>query len=91
MQVIENEISNKDYQYNMYFHGFWLDFAWPDAKICIEIDGKQHLECPQQIERDKRKNALLAEHGWELLRVSWKDMHNDSKFYIEKCKKFIDR
>ena len=90
MEVIDNEMINKNYEYNLYFHGFWLDFAWVDLKKCIEIDGKQHLESIQQIERDKRKNLLLEEHGWELLRISWKDMFNDSKFYIKLCKEFID-
>lgn len=90
MTVIDNEFDNKNYQYNMYFHGFWLDFAWPELKRCIEIDGKQHLESEQQIQRDKRKEKLLAENGWELLRISWKDMFNDSKTHIKVCKKFID-
>jgi very-short-patch-repair endonuclease len=51
---------------------------------------KQHLESEQQMQRDKRKEKLLAENGLELLRVSWKDMFNDSKTHIKVCKKFID-
>ena len=56
----------------------------------FDIDGKQHYENAQQIERDKRKNKLLEENGWDLLRINWDDMYSDPKKYIQICKKFID-
>lgn len=90
MLVIENEFADKKYEYNKYFNGFWLDFAWKEKKKCIEIDGKQHYENAQQIERDKRKNKLLEENGWGLLRINWDDMYNDPKKHIQICKEFID-
>jgi very-short-patch-repair endonuclease len=40
------------------------DFACRQAKLVIELDGSQHAES----ERDKRRDAFLAEEGWAVLR-----------------------
>lgn len=37
-----------------------------------------------------RKDELLKENGWNILRIKWKDMCNNSKFWIKKAKSFID-
>lgn len=89
MAMIEKEGINGNYYYNMPFHGFFLDFAWIDLKKVIEIDGKQHYEDPKQIERDMRKDSLLAEEGWQELRLSWKDIYNEPKRFIKIIKDFI--
>jgi len=44
MEVIKNEFENKNYERELPFHRFSLDFAWTELKRCIEIDGKQHYE-----------------------------------------------
>ena len=91
MKVIENEFMNKNYVKEKPFGRFSLDFAWCDLKRCIEIDGKQHETDEKQKVRDDAKNKLLADKGWELLRIKWSDMFNDPKTWIQKAKDFIDR
>lgn len=50
--------------------GRWcIDFALQDAKIAIEIDGKQHLK-EDALLRDKRKDAYLESLGWLVLRYT---------------------
>lgn len=42
MKVLKNEFGlekDKDYKMEFSSHRFSLDFAWPNEKICIEIDG----------------------------------------------------
>lgn len=90
MQVIENEFNNKNYVREYAIGKYSLDFAWINEKKCIEIDGEQHERFTEYKERDSKKDKLLIENGWKLLRVKWKDMYKDSKKYIEICKKFID-
>lgn len=90
MQVIENEFTDKNYVRERPFHRFSLDFAWEHKKKCIEIDGKQHEVFQEQIERDLRKNELLKEEGWQLLRLKWKDVFHEPKKYIQIAKEFID-
>ena len=90
MRVIENEFTDKNYVRERPFHRFSLDFAWEHKKKCIEIDGKQHEVFQEQIERDLRKNELLKEEGWQLLRLKWKDVFHEPKKYIQIAKEFID-
>jgi very-short-patch-repair endonuclease len=55
----------------MPFYRYALDFAWPEKRLCIEIDGKQHLYDEKQIARDIEKDRLLKEDGWKELRLKW--------------------
>lgn len=89
-KVIKNEFSDTQYEFDYPFDKFRLDFAWVSKKKVIEIDGEQHERLEEQIRRDREKDQKLKEAGWDLLRIRWKDMHNDTKKYIQKAKKFID-
>jgi very-short-patch-repair endonuclease len=45
--------------------GFFLDFANPRAKVCIECDGK---EFHKDKEKDERRDAKLRDLGWSVYR-----------------------
>lgn len=88
-KVIESDFSDKNYVYNMLFCQYRLDFAWPNKKLCIEIDGSQH-ERTEQHESDKRKDKRLRSSGWKVLRIKWKDMFHHPAEYIKQAKRFIE-
>jgi len=89
-EVINNEFEDKNYVYGLRFYQFALDFAWPDKKLVIEIDGEQHQRLTKQKENDELKNKLLLQYGWKFLRIKWIDMFHDTKKWIKKAKDFID-
>jgi very-short-patch-repair endonuclease len=89
MQVIQNEFNDKNYIREYPFGIYSIDFAWPDKKIAIEIDGEQHLRFESYKERDLRKDELLKNNGWLVLRIRWKDMYNDTKRWIKIAKDFV--
>lgn len=91
MKVIENEFNDKDYKREYPFIRFALDFAWVKKKKVIEIDGDQHERFKEYKLRDKEKDRLLIENGWQVLRIKWKDMMKDSKYWIKIANDFIDR
>lgn len=88
--VIKNEFSDKNYKHEYALGIYSLDFAWPHKKKCIEIDGDQHQRFQEIIERDERKNNLIKNKGWQVLRIKWKDMFHDTKTWIKIAKDFID-
>lgn len=88
--VIQNEFNDQNATSEYPFGRFSIDFAWVHLKKAIEIDGKQHEENQAQIERDRAKDALLAESGWQILRISWRDMFSNTKECITRAKQFID-
>ena len=91
IEVIENEFYDKKYVREFPFHAFSLDFAWPDKKLCIEIDGEQHQRFDDIIERDKRKDKTIAKYGWKVMRMPWKSVYADTKTWISKAKNFIGK
>lgn len=53
-------------------NGFFLDFANPVAKVCIECDGAAfHADKL----KDERRDAILRSHGWSVYRISGRDCH----------------
>lgn len=90
MRVVENEFKDKNYVREYPFHGFSLDFAWPDKKLCIEIDGEQHERFPEYRARDARKDSALAAEGWQVLRLKWRNVYQNPKNAIQTARGFID-
>ncbi len=94
ISVLENEfgmIENVDYKTEFPFYKYSLDFAWPDKKICIEIDGEQHQRFQDQIRRDSEKDDLLKNDGWFEIRKSWKDIFNNPKLFIEEVRSILGK
>ncbi len=51
-----------------------VDFLCPAANLVIELDGDQHLGDPDAYRRDRRKDVLLQEHGYFILRFLTTDL-----------------
>ena len=51
-----------------------VDLLCADCGLVIEIDGPQHLADAEAWRRDRRKDALLQEHGMFVLRVLAEDV-----------------
>jgi superfamily II DNA or RNA helicase/very-short-patch-repair endonuclease len=50
-----------------------VDFLCADAGVAIELDGAQHLADAEAYRRDRRKDALLQQHGYFVLRFLSED------------------
>lgn len=50
---------------------FYLDVAYEDVMLAVEMDGAAWHGSRQQRERDIRRDALLATVGWQTLRFSY--------------------
>ena len=51
-----------------------VDLLDREARIAIEIDGGQHLDDPDAYRRDRRKDQLLQENGYFVLRFLAEDI-----------------
>lgn len=73
---------------------YFIDFAFLEKKVALEVDGKQHWEDQDRAERDKQKDDLLKKNGWKVFRIKWYNPINEknkNKLYpqIEEFKKII--
>lgn len=58
-----------------------LDFARPDLKLGLEVDGELH-EDPVKVRADKRRDLLAAEVGWHILRTSTDEIERNLSHVI---------
>lgn len=54
--------------------GLEVDLLCEDARLAIEIDGAQHLADPVAYRRDRRKDQLLQENGYFVVRFLAEDV-----------------
>lgn len=59
---------NTDFDTEVRFGKFRVDFYSEKMKLAFEYDGIQHYSVIQKIESDKRKNKLMEDEGIELIR-----------------------
>ncbi len=55
--------------------GYIVDFACPEHRLVVEIDGESHT-FDQTIERDRQRNDILQGLGWQTVRFSNDDVLN---------------
>lgn len=48
---------------------YFVDFAFVNEMVAVEIDGSQHL-LPDRVKSDKKKEELLISLGWHVVRVT---------------------
>ena len=54
---------------------FACDFAWPELKLVVEVDGEVH-RIKSRFHADIEKHALLVLAGWTVLRVGGREVRS---------------
>ena len=65
---------------------FYVDFAFVQVKLAIEIDGSQHIKNEERHNRDLIKDKTLFDNGWKILRIT----ENAVKTDWDSVKKALD-
>ncbi len=60
-----------------------VDFFCSDARLVIELDGAQHLADADAYRRDRRKDALLQQHGYLVLRFLAEDAGKQLDYVLD--------
>ena len=70
---------------------YFLDFYFPDLKLDLEIDGRQH-NIKERRESDEKRDKSLLENEIIVYRIKWKSINTDKgKKYIEnEINKFLE-
>jgi hypothetical protein len=51
-----------------------LDFAYPDIRLAVEVDGYVWHFSPEHQRRDHARRNRLQAHGWRMLVYTWRDI-----------------
>jgi very-short-patch-repair endonuclease len=52
-----------------------VDFAYPEARVIIEVDGYRYHSGRSAWQRDIERNNALLGLGWSVLHVTWEQIH----------------
>jgi hypothetical protein len=71
-------ISTPAHRYGIAVEGDWfeVDFAWPDLRVAVEVDGPIH-ETPIVTASDRERDRKLAEAGWIVVRFTRRQLRED--------------
>lgn len=63
-----------------------VDFCHRRARLIVEIDGigKLYLGSGvprEELEQERRREQWLRDQGWQVIRISWKELFEEAKFY----------
>ena len=60
-----------------------MDLLCADARVAVELDGAQHLADPVAYRRDRRKDQLLQENGYFVLRFLAEDVGKELDLVLD--------
>jgi very-short-patch-repair endonuclease len=55
------------------------DFLWREQRLIVELDGHQTHGTRAAFERDRERDRILQAHGWRVVRITWRQLHDDPK------------
>lgn len=55
----------------------FLDRAWPEVKVAVELDGARYHTSPEDRRRDLARDTALAALGWVVLRFTYAEVLRD--------------
>lgn len=68
-----------------------VDLLCADARVAVELDGAQHLADPAAYRRDRRKDYLLQESGYLVLRFLAEDIGKELDSVLDRVLRSISR
>ena len=66
-----------------------LDFAFPDLRLCIEVDGRAAHSGARAFDRDRRRQNDLSLDGWLVLRFTWSQIVNEPEWVSGQIRRAI--
>ncbi len=68
-----------------------VDLLCADAHVAVELDGAQHLADPVAYRRDRRKDQLLQENGYLVLRFLAEDVGKELDLVLDAILRALSR
>lgn len=68
---------------------YWADFALPEYKLVIELDGRQYHK--DRSDHDRRRDAYMYRQGWKVMRFSYYDVKKRRAQTIEKILNYTNK
>jgi very-short-patch-repair endonuclease len=62
-------------------NGKWIecDCVWPAQRVIAELDGRAVHRTALAFEQDRERDRELQAAGWRVIRITWKQLHQDAE------------
>lgn len=70
--------------------GYEVDFLWRRERLVVEVDGYAFHATRAAFERDRRKDADLADAGFAVRRVTWRQLAGEAERLLVRLTRALD-
>jgi len=63
---------------NVRLHGYSVDALWREQRLVVEVDGFRYHGGRNAFERDRAKGATPTAAGFDVMRVTWRQMEDEA-------------
>lgn len=90
LKILRNDVKDQNFIEEFHLGKWFMDFAWPNKKIYLEVDGEQH-NWNERKKSDQEKDDFYKSLGWKVLRLPWKYVCNNTAEAIKNIIDFVDK
>ena len=76
---------------NVRVEGFEVDFLWRQARVIVEVDGFAFHGHRGAFERDRLRDMVLRDRGFEVIRVTWRQLVDQPQLVITHIARALER
>jgi very-short-patch-repair endonuclease len=70
---------------------FNVDCLWSKRRLIVELDGGAVHGTARAFEADRERDRILAADGWQVVRVTWRQLSDDSVAVVEDVRRALHR
>jgi hypothetical protein len=76
---------------HLHVGGRWLecDCVWRSQRVVVELDGRAVHATTAAFERDRARDRALHAEGWRVIRVTWRQLHDESAAIASDLRKVL--
>lgn len=71
--------------------GYEADFVWEAEKVVLEVDGWTFHRHRRAFENDRRKDMILSDAGYHVIRITWRQFTQEPLALIAHIARVLDR
>jgi very-short-patch-repair endonuclease len=68
---------------------FEVDCLWRERRLVVELDGRASHGTGRAFEEDRERDRLLLVEGWQVVRITWRQIHDDPVAVIADLRRLL--
>jgi very-short-patch-repair endonuclease len=69
--------------------GFECDCVWQAQRLIVELDGRAVHATAAAFERDRERDRILSAPGWRVVRITWRQLHEQPERVAVDLRKLV--